>query len=394
MIELDFAPIAQSAEDVASLQQLMDLFEHQSGIRVNLIPVLWNQGWSEIVKTAIYRHGADVSEIGASWISSVASMSSLRPFSPEDVQAIGGAGSFLDAMWQTGIMPGDSQVWAIPWLAYPLMVYFRRDWLDQAGIVDQEAAFKDAASFEQTLAVLRERGMAHPLALTTHRTAVVLHEAACWVWGRGSDFLSADGKQLLVNQPEALEGLRAYFNLRRYISPGSSQSIDPASQFLKGQAAVAVNGPSLYVSEHEQNPGFEECTGMAPVPGVPYIGGASLVVWAHSRRPEAAVELVRFLVSQAIGLRAAPHDVLMPTRLEILKKLAKLDPFLASFERAFGLGRTFPTAWIWGAIEDKLINAFSAIWAEILANPFIDVDTVLHKYLDPTVNRLNLTLGS
>ena len=50
----------------------------------------WSEYWREIVNVGIYRRGADVAEIGSTWLESLVGVNALAEFSPQDVCAGGG----------------------------------------------------------------------------------------------------------------------------------------------------------------------------------------------------------------------------------------------------------------------------------------------------------------
>lgn len=390
MSEIEFSVMVATPEAASRLRSHLDAFEAQHHVTVSLAPMLWSEGWSSIANMAIYGHGPDVAEIGTTWISSVAAMNALRPFSAQEVHALGGPDAFLASSWRTGIPIGDDQVWAIPWLAHPEMLYYRRDWLERAGIHDAGAAFADPIALEQTLQRLRASGIPHPLGLTTHRLGNIIHEAATWIWNAGGDFLSADGKQVLFDQPAAQRGLRAYFSLRQYVVPTSTPPRTSASQFVQGDAAVAVENP--WIALHRSEITFGEYVGVASMPGIPFLGGTSLVIWKHSRRAAAALELVRFL-SQRLYQPGNLHADLFPARRASLAALVEQDAFYHAALASLQKGRAFPSVRLWGAIESRLIDALVAIWAEGLSQPDSDIDEIVQGRLEPVARWTRLALG-
>ncbi len=54
----------------------------------------WMDAWRELVRIAISKTGAHVSEVGAPWVADFVSMNSLRRFHPAEVDAVGGARAF------------------------------------------------------------------------------------------------------------------------------------------------------------------------------------------------------------------------------------------------------------------------------------------------------------
>lgn len=397
MIEIEFSVMEAGPGDANKLLSLMEAFEKQYNIRVKLTGITWTHGWAEVAKFGVYGHGPDVSSVGTTWIGSLASMQALRPFTPQQVRVLGGAESFFKSSWQTALFPNDPTPWAIPWLGDTLVFYYWQESLEKAGVQDFKAAFATDVALVETLEKLQKSGIDYPLALNVTKMEIILHEAAHWVWNAGGDFISADGKKATFNQPLAMQGWKNYFGLRPFISPkwlgASSASGD---SFLKAESAIQLGGPYLTVTDIIDHPDRRrQHMGIALVPGITYVGGASFVIWQYSPRYQEAFELVRFLSSQPTRIPASPFSRELPTRREALNMPSvETNIFHRTYLEAMQTGRSFPTMRLWGAIEEKLIMEISRIWEELFTHPDQDLDACLHKYLDPLAERLNVTLGS
>ena len=395
MLEIDFSVMEGNPGASNPLLPILQAFEKQYHIHVNLIGIPWDIGRAEVAKFGIYGQGPDVSSIGTTWIGSLASMQALRPFTPQNVRALGGAEAFFESSWRTGLLPNDPTPWAVPWLADITVIYYWKDALEKAGVRDVQAAFSTEATLVETLEKLRSCGYAYPLALTTINTPVILHEAAHWVWSAGGDFISADGRRAVINEPAAMQGFRNYFGLQRFISPESLGSATRSDLFDAGKAAIHFAGPLLGNVSRHHHPEWGDRLGVATVPGITFAGGSSFVIWQYTLHPNEAFELVRFLSSQPTSIPASPHDQGLPTRREAVHMpSAENDIFHRTYLQSLQNSRSFPTVRLWGSMEDKLIVEISAIWAELFANPNQDLDACLHKHFDPLAQRLNNTLGN
>jgi ABC-type glycerol-3-phosphate transport system substrate-binding protein len=134
---------------------------------------------------------------------------------------------------------------------------------------------------------------------------------------------------------------------------------------------------------------------MAPAPGIPFIGGSNLVVWNHSPRERAALQLVQFLCSyevQANHLRVAGQ---IPARRDALNEPPFTDdPFYQQVYRSLELGQPFRGLYLWGMAEDRLTTAIGAIWRQLLNNPDLDLDKALMRQLKPIAMKLNRVFAS
>jgi multiple sugar transport system substrate-binding protein len=399
--EIEFSVMEGRPGESDELLPLMGEFEKQHHIHVNIVKIPWKTAWAQNVKFGIHGHGPDISAVGASWIGSLASMQALRPFTPVEIQTLGGADIYFESIWQVGQLINTSTVWAIPWLGDVRVLFYWKDVLRESGIENFDDAFKTDTVLVETLEKLSKNGYTHPLALTTQAISQTLHEAAFWVWSAGGDFISQDGKKVIFNQPKALLGFKKYFSLRPYISPTSLQ-IDSGDLFRNRTSPVHLAGlwvPSSIESEFSDNTLKSQLIdhlGVAELPGIAYMGGTSLVIWQYSSKFREAFELIHFLSDQPIFYNNhSQHYNQLPTRREALKAPAtENDPFNRTYLQAFQSGRSFPTLRLWGSIEDKLIPVIAKIWEELFADPDQDLDACLHRNLDPLAERLNMVLGN
>jgi multiple sugar transport system substrate-binding protein len=372
---------------------LLSEFEKLFGLHVQLQKQTWNTAWGELVRYSIYKNAPDVSEVGSTWIGDLIGMNTLRPFTQNEINTFGGAQAFFPSAWNSGV-GSDGQVWSIPWLIDSRLMYYRRDILEKAGI-DPATAFQTHAALVATLERLEQAGVENPWAIPTHKTRMSLHNVASWVWGAGGQFVSPDGKRALFASPEALAGFRQYYELGRFLSPQARELDDVQSDrlFWKGQAAVTISGPWL-MSEPTADPQVIANTGVAFPPGIPFIGGSSLVIWQSSQSPREALSLVRFLTSQHVQSTYLTTVGLLPARQEVFANLPNAsNPAAKYIHQEIQTGRSFPLFPLWGLVEERLSSALGIIWQEINSTPELDLAELIERDLGLLARRLDLALN-
>jgi multiple sugar transport system substrate-binding protein len=393
MEEISFSVFNHGPAAAENMRGLLREFEQRDGIHVRLEIIPWETAWARLVEIALYHTGPDVSQVGSTWVGDLVRMGALHSFTDKDVEKLQGPDTFFDSVWVRGFSdePDEPAVYSIPWTGDARVVYYRRDLLYRAGI-DERTAFCDAAQFQRTIARLREKGGAAPLALPTRRSRMAIHNLASWVWGAGGDFLSPDGKRILFHQPEALEGFKAYFRLGRYLSREYHfiEETDADRLFSSGQAAVLISG-NWVLHLPDQTAEVRNNLATAPAPGVPFVGGHHLVLWRHTRNEQAARRLLAFLHSE----RA--HQVLYPLYgLPISEAGWDRPPFdleqYQAFRQAFREGRTFPGQHMWGLIEKRLVDVLAQTWEEVFAKPESQQDAIVETYVTALAERLQLSL--
>ena len=375
------------------LRPLLNEFEAKYHIPVKMRLWTWDTAWSELVKVALYNDGPDISEVGSTWLGDLISMSALHAFTSEELAQLGKASRFLAGAWLGCQLPGQPEMWAIPWLAGARLVFFRRDLLLRTG-VDESEAFGSAESFDHTLHLLQEHHVPTPWIVPTGHTHTTLLNAASWVWAAGGDFIAPDGKQVLLAQHQAIAGLRNYFALGRYIPPALRQigALQPDTHFLQhDDAAATIGGPWLF---NFLTPAARDNVGLAMLPGAPLLGGSHLVIWKHSRKQDSALKLIRYLTQVDTQVMYAQRIGLLPVVLEALNaEPFTTDRLWRSVAQAVRAGRVVPINRTWGLMEDRLATEFAGIWQAFYDQPTLDLVAMLKRRLEPLAQRLEQVLA-
>jgi multiple sugar transport system substrate-binding protein len=383
---------------IDEVRAILKRFEEDTRTEVHVRVLEWRDAWAELVRVALYGDGPHVSEIGNTWLSEFVSMNALRPFVGGEVARFGSAQQFLPSAWRSVTMAGTSSaavmMWAVPWLADMRLIHYRQDLFDRAGI-DSRTAFQTPQAVLNTCAQLQAAGVINPIVLPSHQTRMTLHNLAAWVWGSGGDFTSPDGKKVTFVTEQAKAGIYAYFDLARYMPPDvrNHDEYQSDAAFLYGTAAMTISGPWLHRSP-DSPPEVSGNLRQALLSGTPYIGGSHLVIWKHTRQVEPALTLVHYLNNLDAQACLVQMSGLFPTRLEVLtREPFQSDLFYQMASEGLQTGRAFPTFSLWGLVENKLAEAFRAIWNDILLDPVADSHAIVDRHLNDTAQRLNSTLA-
>jgi len=376
--------------DDESWQILIDL-----GVDAHIIPMHWATYWKDILNIAIFKHGADVSQVGAPSTGAVVSMNALRPFTPHEIARMGGTESFLSASWQTTKIRGESNVWAMPFVSDVRVIYFWRDMLEKAGI-EGETAFSNPERLEKTLVRLRDAGISTPWGVETRFPFANLQNIVSWIWSAGGDILSVDGNKPLFAKPEALQGIRNYFTLQKFLPPDlfkQDQPVYASDLFADRKVAVAMGSPNLLrivQQRYANQPKMLKKVGVALPPGPPYVGGSNLLVWAHTRQEQRAVSVVQQLTSKEIQNVFCQKSGYLPVRLDLLSEPPyTTEAHLKVIVEALKVGRPYPSFRRWGLVEERLGIIFDHIWSQLLTNHSLDSTL---KDLIALSDRLAITL--
>lgn len=397
MTELNFSAMDYGPHTRGVLEPLIREFELQTHIRVHLTILPWENGRLELNQIAFYQKGPDVSEIGQTWLSDMIAMNALRPFSRFDLAKIGKFEDFLPVSWVNCSLLDDPKVWAVPWLTDIFTIHYRKDLLREVG-VDDTAAFESFEAIDRTVETLKQKGASLPIALPLHHDAYTnLHCAAPWVWGFGGDFCARDGRNVLFDQPPALQGLAAYYRLLRHLSQ-EELTICHDQPFIElfqmGKAAIIFAPQGIQTEGTDIIPEVLQNWGVASFPAGSLTGGSNLVIWNHTRLEREAVEFVRFLTSPEFQSKFALPLGVLPCRIESFSLPGYRDnPRVQALMPILQKARTYQTIPLWGMIEERLAKALQDIWEEYYQNPGGDIETIISRHIHRLATRLNLTLA-
>lgn len=402
MLEIEYSLIEDAPLDTRIIASLLDEFTAKHQVRVRITVMHWEQAWPELFNIALNGKGPDVSHLGSTWISSLVAMNALRAFSAREVAAMGGAEAFSPPVWNCAILDESKQVWAVPWMSYIYVVCYRRDLLQPAGI-DEESRFGTIESLLDSIHKLQATKIEFPWLMWAMPSPFtdLLHTAASWIWGTGGDFISPDGQRTRFNQPQAIAGLKAFFETFCQVPKNARQF--PAdtcvTMFSQGRAAALLTDirSAMTILSGRGTPLVCQNMGAASPSPVPWFGGSNLVIWRHTQgypeREKAAVALVNFLSSKAVQLTYGQQAGAMPSRLDALAELfPKTHPLASSVMLASSTGRHYPSTSLWRRVEFQLSQALNEVRAEVLTKASADIEAVLHNHLDPLAHRLDLTL--
>ena len=248
MIELS---VMEHGRDFPQLMRtLLDQFECETRLKVNLRILTWENAWSELVRVGLYSDGPQVSEIGSTWLSEFVGMGALRPFGLHELVHNISREQYLPSAWVSAMVSGGAgtadTMWAVPWVADTRVVYYRPEAFAQAG-VDPHWAFQTPQTLLEAGAQFQAARLANPIVLPSRFTHITLHNIASWLWGSGGDFLTPDRRQVQFDTPTARAAFYAYFDLIKYMSP-SAQGLDDHgmhASYRGGEAAAVLTGTWL-----------------------------------------------------------------------------------------------------------------------------------------------------
>jgi multiple sugar transport system substrate-binding protein len=364
---------------------------------INVLQFDWGEYWREIVNIGIYRRGADVAEIGSTWLESLVGMNALAEFSPRDLGKYGGRQDFFPSVWQNVTTENGAQVWGIPSRVDTRLIVYWKDMFAQAG-VDPQSAFSSPGSTVAAFRQMKSRGISTPWGVPTAKgVRNTVYDIASWIWEAGGQFISPTTRALELNTKSTYKGMRAYFELYEFMPDEGKAYDDNDVLELFSQRKVAATIIHPLVFDYLNQKGLLEQMGAALPPGPAFVGGTVLVAFQHSMLPRESKDLIGYLSEPEFQKTYSRSSGFMPVRPDTWDdEFLHTHEFMPIFLKAIQNGRGLPPFALWGVIEDRLANTFGAIWSDIFSSPKpvtgAMLDTILSKHIEPMVARLEIAM--
>lgn len=400
-MELNFLTIADAPEDLHPLRSLLASFEREKQIQISLRRIGWDRAWQTLLMDAVEGKGPHVSQIGSTWVATMAMLEALRAFNKADVSVVGGADHFLPSAWESVQFAGHPEVWAIPWSVYTFVLYYRCDMLEKAG-VDPTIAFATPTEMRETFVKLSKAGIAPWAFPSLHPYADLVHIASSWARMNGGDFMSEQGGEPVFARPNASAGLMDFFELFPYIPPAlRGLNVEACTNaFARGDVAVLIGGVEIgneLMASPYASQGMRENTAVTTLPGVPWIGGDHLVVWKNvltdAMHEKSALDLVAYLSQKETQIEFFNLQSTLPARLDAYNTLTfPMETTGPTLERILKTGRPHPPLRLWRRIEAFLDTMLLDIGSAVLRQPTVSPSNITLQMLNDYEQKLSAVL--
>jgi multiple sugar transport system substrate-binding protein len=409
--EITFWHMPNGAEpEDAVAAEIAAFNELYPNITVNTEMIDWGSAFTRIQTALQGGEGPCVTQLGSTWVPGFSAMGGLRPYTAEEIEAVGGEAAFVPTSWSTGMLAGSSDVTGMPWLADVRALAYRADLLEQAGLTPEEA-FADMDSLLGAMQTIKEETGVDPFVHPGKTDWNVWQNSSIFIWAFGGDILSADGTEAVFNSPEAVDGIAYFTSLyANGLTPSDTLELNTAQaeqRFGDGDAAMFIGGSdsiSNARSDNENtgwtNPEAVENLAWAEIPAGPggqytFIGGSNLAILDSCDNQDAAVAFVEFMLSTESQVRYGQAVGLMPVTLEGQGDPTFTDdPLYETFLQASQKGKTAPAIAQWGSVEPTFQEQLQFIWEDVAAagdEPL--TDETIQERLDAAAEAVNNLLA-
>lgn len=386
ILELEFWVMGREGEVV---QKLIPEFERRHpDIRVRVQQIPWSAAHEKLLTAFAGETMPDIFQLGNTWIPEFVTLGALTQLDPwiEDSWAIKRQDFFPGIMQSNEI---DSLTYGIPWYVDTRVLFYRKDLMQRVGYSNPPKTWEAwIHSMRRIKDHVGEKNYAILLPINEWTPLIII------ALQLDTQLLKNNYQYGNFNSDEFREAFTFYLKLfRKDLAPsvGNTQTANIYQEFAKGHISMYISGPWNLVEFSRRLPKNLQHQWMtAPMPspksgypGTSLAGGASLVMYQHSKHKQAAWRLIEYLSepAQQIAFYHLTGD--LPAKKAVWKEAALADNvYTRAFWAQLQQVKSPPKIPEWERIAMKI-----AQYAEAVIREQMTMDSALIA-LDADVDRI------
>ncbi|QAY61685.1 sugar ABC transporter substrate-binding protein [Microbacterium protaetiae] len=303
--------------DKQVLTPVLKKFTDETGIKVNLEVIGWNDLQTRIQTAITSGQGPDVVNIGNTWGAAFQSTGAFTEFDDTNAAAIGGLDRFVKTALDAGGAPGKTPT-SVPLYGLAYGLYYNKAMFDKAGL-EPPTTWEDLVSDATKLTTGDQWG----LTLAAGSYTENIHFAFLTSAQNGGEFYDSSGKPTF-NTPENVAGIKRYLDLMqtsKVADPADAQydnAAQSAADLASGKAAMFLsqNNADTTLKADGMKPGD---WGVVPLPAPSdakaqistFPAGINISIFNYTKHLPEALKFVKYMTSTDVQSELAePYSVL------------------------------------------------------------------------------------
>ena len=291
-------------KDKEVLTPVLAQFTQQTGIKVNLEVIGWNDLQTRIQTAITSNSGPDVLNIGNTWAASLQATGAFMPYDSAAFTAIGGKEKFVKPAMDTGGAPGQDPT-SVPYLGLAYGLYYNKQMLKDAGI-QPPTTWEEMVAAAQKLTNTAKSTYGFALAAGSYTENV--HFAFINGSQNGGEWFDSAGKPTFTSDAN-VQGVLRYLNLMqkdKVVNASNAQydnGTKAVNDFATKKVAMILNQNNADNSIVANGMKSDEY-GVVPFPSptggqkiATFIAGINMSIFKNTKNKDAALQFVKFMTS-------------------------------------------------------------------------------------------------
>ncbi|PZE26510.1 ABC transporter substrate-binding protein [Curtobacterium sp. MCBD17_028] len=281
-------------------------FTKQTGIKVNLQVIGWNDLQNKIQTAVTSGQGPDVVNIGNTWATSLQATGAFMPFDSSAMKAIGGSDKFGKVPLSTGGAPGKT-VTSVPLYGLAYGLFYNKAMFAAAGL-KPPTTWEELTSDAQKLTDPAKGQYGFSLAAGSYTENA--HFAFINSAQNGGQWFNSKGDPTFTSTAN-VNGIKRYLDLmqtQKAVNTSNAQydnATQSTSDFAKGKAAMILNQNNADATIQSNGMSADKY-GVVPFPAptgakqiASFPAGINLSIFKNTKNKDGALKFVKFMTSES-----------------------------------------------------------------------------------------------
>ncbi|MFS0614398.1 sugar ABC transporter substrate-binding protein [Lederbergia ruris] len=337
-----------------------DFEKDNPDIKVKIQALPWDQAHEKLLTAVASKKGADVIQMGTTWMPEFAEAKILKDITPyvEQYPELGGDNFFDGAVETTKF---DDKVVGVPWYSETRVLFYRSDLLKEIGYNEPPKTWDELYDAATKLA---QRGEGK---FGINDITKELITAGLLARQNSSDVINKNNEPLF-NQKEFVETMEYAANLYK---EGAMPNYDlqmTESQIFGGEGIVPMfyGLPWNIKQLTDEAPDIEGKWATAVLPAkknnISFVGGSNWVVFEHTKQADAAVKFIAYMSKPETQIRWMKETNSLPSNVKAWDdEFFKNNPNYQVFGQQLETAKPLPLISKWNAVDEEYKKSIERI---------------------------------
>lgn len=291
--------------DKQVLTPVLDDFTKQTGVKVKLEVIGWNDLQTRIQTAVTSGQGPDVLNIGNTWAASLQATGAFLPFGDSEMKAIGGSDKFVKTALETGGAPGKT-VTSVPLYGLAYGLYYNKKMFSDAG-VQPPTNWGELVTDAKKLTTGTQYGFSLAAGSYTENAHFAFINSA----QNGGSWFDSKGNPTFTSQAN-IDGVKRYLDLMqtdKVVNTSNAQydnGVQAVNDFATGKVAMILSQNNADSSINANGMKSDQY-GVVPFPApeggkavASHVAGINLSIFKNTKNKDAALEFVKYMTSSSV----------------------------------------------------------------------------------------------
>jgi multiple sugar transport system substrate-binding protein len=356
------------------LAPIIKKFTEETGVKVNVEVIGWNDLQTREQTAITSGVGPDVMNIGNTWSPTWQATGAFLPFDSANMKAIGGSSKFVPAALETGGVAGKDYT-SVPIIGLAYGLFYNKAMFSAAGLTPP-TTWEELVTDAQKL-TSPSTGV-YGMGLEAGSYTENVHFAFMNGVQNGGEWFNSKGDPTFTSAAN-VDGVLRYLDLMqtdKVVSTSNAQysnGTEASADFAKGKVAMIVNQNNANSSLQADGMSVDKY-GVVPIPSpsnaVKKIGsgvnGINVSIMKNTKHKDASLEFVKFLTSPWAQKEMAEPFSSIPTLKGLKANFAPTPDQITTFSHIYNnLAVPYPLATGEASFETTVGNAVNTLFANI-----------------------------